>query len=138
MVFGWLRNRLHGRDEEYDEIKEHILSEPTLDGPGPMFARPLENKPYENPEPFAERPSMTPPPRREEFRTPPEPIGLRDEFSPSEREPIGLPRAGRVEIDRLEDTLMFIKEQLTAIKAQNETINEKLKNIERTLGAGRY
>jgi hypothetical protein len=44
----------------------------------------------------------------------------------------------KVDPDKMINTLLLIKEQLAAIKAQNEMINERLKNLERRTGADSY
>lgn len=41
-------------------------------------------------------------------------------------------------IERIEDLLLFMKEQLSAIKAQNDMMNERLKSLERSLVPERY
>jgi len=132
MVLDWLKEKLprFGRREpDYEDIKEHILRPSvTSTGPRPSLEPSPNELTYEFEKPNLE--GLRPEPRFErskEFRPEFERFG--DELS---REPLSIPAHDeKRSLDRIEDMLMFIKEQLTAIKAQNEAISERLKNIER-------
>ncbi len=149
-MFDWLKERL-GKKENYNDIKEHILSEP-------FAKKPLWQERREEPDQFAafksekqaadfpaetgrspfERKDLAP---ALDTRLDDEPPSIpafpkSSRFSPQSRADSTLERTEKLE--KLEDLLMFMKEQLSAIKAQNDMMNERLKNLERTLVPERY
>lgn len=124
MAFGFLRNKLFGRKEpEFDELRSHILGEtypPYPPGPTPpMPERRFEPEREAYPERYPERPGLELP-----------------EFS-RERETSPFPGLGKPEKMEREyeimDRLALIEAQLSAIRSQTETINERLKNLEMKL-----
>jgi len=124
MVLDWLKRRFGRREiESYSELKERILSrplftEPTLEPlPAPAPREEIPPRPtYEEPKPRI-----------------PEPIAITPTLELEER-----PKR-TVEtrmLEKLSDDVALIKEQLAAIRAQCETINERIKALERRLEAG--
>ncbi len=125
-IFSGIKNRvLHRREEgaDYQDIKSTVLSEP----PRPEGYEPYEQQPVpEPPEPQFLRP--------ERFQREPE---YDDRFrSPAQKryeeltveQPSGQP-AQEARYDII-DKLNIIEAQLSAIRSQTETINERLKNLE--------
>ncbi len=113
-MFGWLKKHHKG---DYEDIRSSVLSEPME--PEPDFPR--------------ERP---PPNLDDPFRKVEEPLGGPPRFE----EPPGFgsidTRAPERNVDDkydIMDRLQLIESQLSAIRSQTETINERLKNIERSL-----
>jgi len=114
-MFEGLKEKLHLK-HDYDELKDHIMS--------PKF-EPISSDVRERFEPsggFAPRREVE---RREEIG----PISFErpEELEP---EPISF-RPQQNDLGRIEDEIRFMKEQLSAIKAIVETINERVKNIQR-------
>lgn len=123
-LFGGIK-RVFGRGDNIDEIgdiRSHVIGEnedPYGSDEPPMMSR-MESAP--------ELPEVS------KFRR--EPMG----FGPSpmgEREPIELDRSSNREYDIM-DKLNIIEAQLSAIRSQTETINERLKNLEMRVGTRRY
>lgn len=113
-------------DEQYSE---------GIRTPPPAF-RDFANKNAPLPKPSIKTMAETPPPFRQQIS--PESY-LEDEPPSLSSEQFNIqPRQGRSVMDRLEDDLIAIREQLAAIKAQNDIISERLKSIERGLGGERY
>jgi len=142
-MFERLKEKLHiGRHEDFDELKEHVTS--------PKF-EPISHDFRERFEPsggFAPRPEARHEPLREPIYEPRrelEPIDIprREEAMPTFESfedvprPPSLPERRERSLERIEIEIRFIKEQLSAIKAIVETINEKVKNIQRVV-EGRY
>ena len=132
-IFDSLKNRVLGKREELGDIRSHVLGEDTFER-GPYPERPpIEERDLGSAE-VPELPEAVPgrgplePRSYGEPRFGGEPFGREPTI---EREP---PRSGDYEI---KDRLNIIEAQLTAIRSQTETINERLKNLEMRLG-GRY
>lgn len=140
-MFEWLKEKLHlRRKDEITELLEHTISpkfEPISHDvrerfdPGGGFAPRPEPRHEERFETFPE-PRRGPPPapvRKEEamptFET------FEDFNEPTPEPPSVTPSRDERSLERIEDEIRFIKEQLSAIKAIVETINEKVKNIQR-------
>ena len=122
-LFGSIKNRVFGRHEEdFGDIRSTVLGEQ------PEPPRRYEELPPE-PRPDFGRTDVPEPPV--DPRTPMDlggPI-----FNPKEeREPLSVePKQDNYDII---DKLNFMESQLSAIKSQTETINERLKNLEMKLG----
>lgn len=120
MAFRWLR-----RKEDYEEIKERILGRHDIERPS-LEPLPQVNERFQSERFAPEIPRPEPRFREPLFRE--EPIrkeGFEREFRP-QPEHFGE--------ERIEERLKFIEEQLSTIRAQNDAINERLKNLERKLG----
>ena len=126
MVLDWLRRRFGKREtiESYSELKERILSRP-------LFSEPtLEPLPTPTP-----RPRETPRLTYEEPSKPriPQPLAVTPTLELEEKSRRGTETRA---LEKLSDDIALIKEQLAAIKAQCETINERIKVLERKLEVG--
>ncbi len=131
-MFEWLKERLHiGRGLELEELRSHVSKpsfEPISHEVKERFnpTKPIER--YEeryNVEPFEiPKPKPIPEPRRED-------VNPTFETFPNEELPSIQPAREERSLGKIEDEIKFIKEQLSAIKAIVETINEKVKNIQR-------
>lgn len=118
-IFSSIKNRLMRRNDDYDDIKSHVLDEP-FPPPAPppaaqqydeRFGPPLQQETF---------------PREPDFPESERPLTLeREEFAPPSRD------FGK-EYD-IADKLNLIEAQLSAIRSQTETINERLKNMEARL-----
>lgn len=117
-LFSAIRKKLfHKGDEDYGEFKSSVLNEPL---PPPPALRESQ----EEESPFGE--SFT--------KEPPFPRG--ENFPEIRREPLGFEAEPTKEFQReyeLLDKLNLIEAQLSAIRSQTETINERLKNLEARL-----
>ena len=119
-ILGSIKDRLLRRGgDDFSDIRSHVLGEPMPEAEMPATR-------YEAP-----------------FREPAVEPGLEPfDASLPERKPIGLepsyeaPDQGR-DYDIL-DRLNMIEAQLSAIRSQTETINERLKNLEVRLTGRRY
>lgn len=116
-IFGRIKGAFHKKEEgDLDSIRSHVLGEKPsfLEREEPKFNEPKFNeaefKPFDAREPI-------------EFGRPS--FGL-------EREPFQAERPERKDYDILE-RLNVIEAQLSAIRSQTETINERLKNMEMRL-----
>lgn len=128
-LFSRLKDRLHKKEaEDIYDFRAHVLNEPQ------PFEEPKEPEPLE------------PLPVRSSFQEPDysEPIIPRSRLKDLTVEPSYEPpkaferaeeKAGR-DYDIL-DRLSIIEAQLSAIRSQTETINERLKNMELRLGTRR-
>lgn len=153
-MFDWLKERL-GKKDNYDDLKGHILNEPRPSwmerkDDSEAFHRIGQNHYGENYRTIPEadtsldmagferkRRDLMPaiddmldsePPEMQSF-----PLSRR---RAAIEKPIANERADKIE--KIEDLLLFMKEQLSAIKAQNDMMNERLKNLERSLVPERY
>jgi len=124
-----VKNKLIRRKEDYGEIRSRVLGEDRYDyGEKP---RALETLP--KPE-LREEPIPTSPPETELEPIEKKPVAIPSmpdiaDF-PESREPISLKPEEKVDLYRIIEKLNFIEQQLSAIKSQTETINERLKNLE--------
>ena len=134
-IIGSLKNKFLGRRDELGDIRSHVLGEESYDRDYP---EPRMDRDY--PEPRMDIDDRVGP---REIPEMPEPFPRDDvgRFSSPEerfgREPIALEEsAARSENKNYEimDRLNIIEAQLTAIRSQTETINERLKNLEMKLG----
>ncbi len=148
-AIGAVRDRILRRDApatDLSDIRSHVVGEPY-------------NDPYANgPQAGTEPPGMEqpgPPPAirfrnetagvqrggdRFGFREE-EPLRMDDEFGPPPgpgREPMGMNEQPASADYEIRDRLSMIEAQLSAIRSQTETINERLKNMEMRMGARRY
>lgn len=129
-LFGAIKRRVFGRSEEdFGDIRSTVLGE----GLPPETPPP---KRYEEIPPEADRFA----PRGVERAPEPgvdtrEPMDLGGPiFSPrEEKEPIDVGTGPKDDYEVI-DKLNFIENQLSAIKSQTETINERLKNLEMKIG----
>lgn len=121
-MMGWLKNRVHRQNDDLEDIRSNVLGNDFTRNPEPDFPRtdfprspPLERGRIEAPtfdEPF----------RRDE---PPGFSSIDTRF----------PEATDRRSDNYDiiDRLNLIESQLSAIRSQTETINERLKNLETKL-----
>jgi hypothetical protein len=113
-IFSGIKNRIFGRrNEDIGDIRSHVIGEPNY-GEEPMAPIPSGEMPTR-----AEMPDF---PGRFER----EPLAFE---TPLEKAPAE--KGGDYEII---DRLGLMEAQLSAIRSQTETINERLKNIEMRLG----
>lgn len=123
-LFGAIKSKIFGRrEEDFGELRSTVLGDDL----------PVERPP---PKRYEEMPPQTDkfgPMRAPE---PNEPMDLGGPiFAPKEeREPMDVGTAGPKDEYEVVDKLNFIENQLSAIKSQTETINERLKNLEMKLG----
>jgi hypothetical protein len=128
---------LHRNDEDYDDIRTHVLGE--------RFERFDEPAAFERPAPPAPAPAtMAAPPARD-----------MDDFSQRTRDVFGpppvlddFPQQPSAPLERtaektsrdyeIMDRLTMIENQLAVVRSQTETINERLKNMEAKLTMHRY
>lgn len=131
-MFERLKEKLHfKKKEEFDELKRHITS-PRIEPISHEFRERFNPKGGFAPPRYEERGIIeSEAPRSEDIAPTFETF---EEFPSREIEPISLSdrREGR-SIERIEDEIRFIKEQLSAIKAIVETINERVKDVQRSL-----
>ncbi len=131
-IFSGIKNKLLKRredDSDYQDIKSSVLEPPRPEGYEP-YQPYQQNQPYqqEPPEPAFLRPAKSP---REEalyddrFRTP---VQKKYEELTLNQGPYEQSQTYDVR-----DRLDIIEAQLSAIRSQTETINERLKNIEMRL-----
>jgi hypothetical protein len=132
-IFGALRNKLLGRREELGDIRSHVLGESEY----PERAPAMEEDESFGPREVPGLPELPEPPGRrfgEPRPGPYEESGF-EESLPG-REPIAM--AGRETSEskdyEIMERLNIIEAQLSAIRSQTETINERLKNMEMRTG----
>ncbi|MBI2578225.1 MAG: hypothetical protein HYW26_00790 [Candidatus Aenigmarchaeota archaeon] len=119
-IFSAIKKRLGRGSDDYGDIKSHVLDEPFPPPPAPAqqyderFGPPLQQEEF---------------PRETGFPEMEKPLTLERELEPPSRD------FGK-EYD-IADKLNLIEAQLSAIRSQTETINERLKNMEARL-ARRY
>ena len=153
-MFGWIKNPF-ARKEDYSGIKDHMLGDSSpsrISFERPSFEREMNPQRRAIGDPDID-PSLRP---AADFRAQGSPAinsyGLRKQRIDdediesrgilSDDEEFSGAGARRLEkkldMDKVVNTLLLIKEQLAAIKAQNEMINERLKNLERIAGSETY
>jgi hypothetical protein len=123
-IFGALKNRILGRREELGDIRSHVLGESEYSERAPAMEEDESFGPREVPE----LPELPEPPGKR--------FGGRFEETSFGREPISTEEREPSESKDYEimDRLNIIEAQLTAIRSQTETINERLKNMEMRMG----
>ena len=125
-IFTGIKNKLLRRKEEtdydYQDIRSNVLNEPPKPEGFEQYAPP----PAEPPEPQFLRPQRSGEQYDERFRTPTQ---RRYEELTFDQSPLAQPQATSDRYDIM-DRLNIIEAQLSAIRSQTETINERLKNIE--------
>ncbi len=135
-IFSAIKNRFLGRKEELGDIRSHVLSENEYPERG--YPEREEGRMQEVPD----LPELPEPPRRR-FGEQPEPprfaepgLSSRLEEPSFGREPLSMdePTPGGEGNYELRDRLNIIEAQLSAIRSQTETINERLKNMEMRMG----
>lgn len=140
-AIGSIRDKILRKDAavtDLSDIRSHVVGEPY-------------NEPYANAPPAGLEPPGPPPAIR--FRNEgglqkggdrfgfreEEPLRMEDEFGPPPgREPVGMDEPPAAADYEIRDRLSMIEAQLSAIRSQTETINERLKNMEMRMGARRY
>jgi hypothetical protein len=122
-IFSGIKDRLFRRGgDDFSDIRSHVLGEPAIpesEMPSTKYDAPFKDTAEPGLEPF----EVDKVPERK-------PLGF-DDYTP---EP---PRQETRDYDIL-DRLNMIEAQLSAIRSQTETINERLKNMEVRLGGRRY
>ena len=135
-LIGGLKNRILGRRDDLGDIRSHVLGEEPFEREYPGRGSAMEDEGF-GPKEVPELPEAVP---RGGFGEPRygERFG-REPIAMEEREPIAMERepsdSGKYE---LMDRLNIIEAQLSAIRSQTETINERLKNLEMKLTGRRY
>ena len=117
-MMDWLKNKVHKRNyDDVSDIRSNVLGNDFLRSPEPDFPRPQADfpRPGINERQFNE-------PSFGQFQEPPGFSSI-DVRSPDREKDYDI-------LDRLN----LIESQLSAIRSQTETINERLKNMERQLG----
>ena len=122
-MFGNLKNRLRKKDYDNDleDIRSNVLGDFRGMPPQPEPDFPRRDRPVDVPafdDPFS---------KGDRFQEPPGFSTIDTRFSDQRT---GERRDGYEIIDRLN----LIESQLSAIRSQTETINERLKNMERSMG----
>jgi hypothetical protein len=128
---------LHRNDEDYDDIRTHVLGErferfdepASFEKPAPVAPAPFERPaapPARNMEDFSQRTRdvFGQPPALDDFSAPPAPLERTAEKTSRDYE--------------IMDRLTMIENQLAVVRSQTETINERLKNMEAKLTMHRY
>jgi len=131
-IFGGIKNRILGKREELGDIRSHVLGEERLE---PGFGRepPLEEDRFAGPKEVPELPEAVPRGGFGESRYG-EPGFGREPITMEEREPMAIEREPESKSYEIMDRLNIIEAQLSAIRSQTETINERLKNLEMKIG----
>ena len=120
-MMGWLKNKMHKRGyDDLEDIRSNVMGNDFLRSPEPDFPR----------TPAPERGRVEVPSFDEPFRRD-EPPGFSSIDTRFPDQPMG-DRRGSDNYDIL-DRLNLIESQLSAIRSQTETINERLKNLETKL-----
>ena len=114
-MFDSLRSRFRKKDyDDVEDIRSSVLGDFRMaEHPQPDFPRRTEAPAWDEPFPRDEPPGFSTIDTRQDQRFPPQ-------------------QSGR-DYDIM-DRLSLIESQLSAIRSQTETINERLKNMERSLG----
>ncbi len=135
-IFSGIKNRIMGRKEEsdldYQDLRSNVLNEP----PKPEGYEPYEPPPAEPPpEPRWLKPQAQREPEYDDrYRTPSQ--KRYEELTVDQ--PFGQPQQTQEIRYDIIDRLNIIEAQLSAIRSQTETINERLKNMEMRLTGRRY
>ncbi len=130
-IFGSIKNKIMRKSDDYSEFRSHVIGGPLseADAEPPRFGK--DTGPQDR---FALGSKATP--AELEVQRFPGEKPMTDEFgppyarSPFEREVVEEPRNASYDVA---DRLNIIEAQLSAIRSQTETINERLKNIEMRL-----
>jgi len=120
-MFDRLKNRLHRKDyDDAEDIRSSVLGD---------FRMPQEPEPdFPRPNRKVEVPAWDDPTSPQQFDSPPG-FGSIDMRQPAQMQS----ERGSRDYDIM-DRLSLIESQLSAIRSQTETINERLKNMERSMG----
>ncbi len=133
-IFSGIKNKIMGRKEEgdfdYQDIRSSVLNEQ----PKPEGYEAYEPPVQEPPEPKFLRPQREPE-YDDRYRTPAQ---KRYEELTMDQAPIGQAQQTQEVRYDIIDRLNIIEAQLSAIRSQTETINERLKNLEMRLTGRRY
>jgi hypothetical protein len=137
-IFGAIKNRFLGRKDELGDIRSHVLSEGDYEREYPE--RDFSDREEPRMQEVPTLPELPEPPKKR-FGSPTEPRfaepGLSGRFEEPNfaKEPLSMeePTSGGGNYE-LMDRLNIIEAQLTAIRSQTETINERLKNMEMRMG----
>jgi len=133
-LFSRFRHRSGDDEPSFDEVRSHVLGEeyPPLPGQPPSPPPELSASPRQYPGMGAgERLAREAyyPESRVENRF--EPLGM--EMPGAGREPVAMDQKEDRTLFEIMDRLSMIEAQLSAIRSQTETINERLKNIDARL-----
>ena len=130
-IFGSIKNKILGKGEELGDIRSHVLGEelPEREYPGIREEEEERLGPKEVPE----LPEAIPRGGFGESRYG-EPGFGREPITMEEREPMAIEREPESKSYEIMDRLNIIEAQLSAIRSQTETINERLKNLEMKIG----
>ncbi len=117
-IFDSIKARIMGRrdEEDLDDIKSYVAG----DGYDEKFRSMSRPEPEASPKPWERAPMYQPESEETGTVLVPPPVPIRDESRNYE----------------ILERLKFIESQLSAIRSQTETINERLKNME--MRTGRY
>ncbi len=140
-IFSGIKNKLlHRREEDYDyqDIRSNVLNEPPKpEGYEQYEPPPAQPLPAEPPEPaFLRSQRFQQQQYDDKYRTPSQKRYEELTFDEQSLPGGGLQPAS--ENYDLMEKLRIIEAQLSAIRSQTETINERLKNLEMRLTGRRY
>jgi hypothetical protein len=138
-IFDVIKNKILRRDDDFSDMRSHVLGEPDTSGlPPPPEPGMRAGQQGMNPqEPAPE--NLGPPPEQDLGPLPDslEELGPTDLSKPIDEGPLGpvkepmeIEPGNERDIREIIHRLDFIENQLSAIKSQTETVNERLKNIE--------
>jgi hypothetical protein len=134
-IFGKIAGRFRKKDDEdIYGFRSQVLSQPKQFDEEPAEPEPMEPLPTRSS--FANDEFPRPPQRRFQDEFPPR--NPRDQLRDLTIEPTPLREPAFERNYDMMDKLNVIEAQLSAIRSQTETINERLKNLESRMGARRY
>ena len=125
-MMGWLKNKVHRQNDDLEDIRSSVLGNDFTRNPEPDFPRPDFPRSPPLDRGRIEVPSFDEPFRRDE------PPGFSSIDTRFPDQPTMNDR-GRSDSYDIIDRLNLIESQLSAIRSQTETINERLKNLETKL-----
>jgi len=156
-----VKNKFFKRRDSDDisDIKTHVIGDTSLDANDP-FAPPdqtQQNDPLTPPDPFTPAEQQPPPPAQQPLKRTDamqepgfgqpvqneQPLKFEDDLGPPTAKNMGIPDPIGQQPDtsrdyEIRDRLHMIESQLSAIRSQTETINERLKNIEMRMSGKRF
>ncbi len=124
-IFDRVRNRMMGRSESFEDIRSYVVGAAQQAGPVPQPALATRKPSME----FGrDEGDIGPPMKSYEAAD----VGFDEPTEPSfvTRKPISLEESKPSSNYDILDRLSLIEAQLSAIRSQTETINERLKNME--------